>query len=189
MSIPSSTYRLQIRPGFTLDAAAGVCDYLAELGVGAAYCSPLLPSAHGSDHGYDVVGFDTVDPQRGGPDGWRRFLATARAHGLGVHVAVAAVAAAANLWSGRVPFLVGCAFGVGALLALQAHRRAATVGLTAVTMLGAPVAGAFLALGLAGVFVTTRTRLCSGHRGRGADRRGFGVRNARAGAVLHRPCR
>lgn len=71
---------------------------------------------------------------------------------------VAAVAAAANLWSGRVPFLVGCAFGVGALLALQAHRRAATVALTGLTIVGSPVAGAFLALGLAGVFVTTRTR-------------------------------
>jgi (1->4)-alpha-D-glucan 1-alpha-D-glucosylmutase len=83
---PSSTYRLQVRPSFDLYAAADVCDYLADLGVSAAYLSPLLPSAKGSDHGYDVIGFDTVDPQRGGVDGWTRFLAAARARTLEVVV-------------------------------------------------------------------------------------------------------
>jgi (1->4)-alpha-D-glucan 1-alpha-D-glucosylmutase len=84
--LPASTYRLQVRPAFDLYAAADVCDYLATLGVGAAYLSPLLPSAKGSDHGYDVVGFDRVDPQRGGVDGWTRLLAAARARHLGVVV-------------------------------------------------------------------------------------------------------
>ncbi len=86
MSIPSSTYRLQIRAGFDLHAAADVCDYLATLGVGAVYCSPLLPSSKGSDHGYDVIGFDTVDPQRGGLDGWTRLLAATRSRDLGTVV-------------------------------------------------------------------------------------------------------
>jgi (1->4)-alpha-D-glucan 1-alpha-D-glucosylmutase len=86
MSVPSSTYRLQIRPGFELYAAADVVDYLATLGASAAYLSPLLPSSRGSDHGYDVVGFDTVDPQRGGVDGWTRFLAAVRARTLDVVV-------------------------------------------------------------------------------------------------------
>ncbi len=79
---PASTYRLQTRAAFDLVAAANVCDYLADLGADAAYLSPILPSAHGSDHGYDVIGFDTVDPQRGGLDGWTRFLAAARARQL-----------------------------------------------------------------------------------------------------------
>jgi (1->4)-alpha-D-glucan 1-alpha-D-glucosylmutase len=83
---PSSTYRLQIRPSFDLSAAADVCDYLAELGVGAVYLSPVLPASAGSDHGYDVVGFDRVDPARGGEDGWARLVAAARARGLGVVV-------------------------------------------------------------------------------------------------------
>ncbi|MEO6886148.1 MAG: malto-oligosyltrehalose synthase [Jatrophihabitantaceae bacterium] len=86
MAAPSSTYRLQIRAGFDLYAAADACDYLATLGVGAVYLSPLLPSAAGSDHGYDVVGFDRVDPARGSADGWTRLLAAARARGLGVVV-------------------------------------------------------------------------------------------------------
>ncbi|MGN6605431.1 MAG: malto-oligosyltrehalose synthase [Jatrophihabitans sp.] len=83
---PTSTYRLQVRPGFDLHAAADSCDHLATIGAGAVYLSPLLPSAKGSAHGYDVIGFDTVDPQRGGVDGWTRTLAAARARGLGVVV-------------------------------------------------------------------------------------------------------
>src|SRR4029079_423111 len=83
---PSATYRLQVRASFDLYAAADACDYLATLGAGAAYLSPLLPSARGSDHGYDVVRFDTVDPQRGGMDGWTPLLAAARSRGLGVVV-------------------------------------------------------------------------------------------------------
>jgi (1->4)-alpha-D-glucan 1-alpha-D-glucosylmutase len=86
VGIPSSSYRLQIRPGFDLYAAADVCDYLATLGADAAYLSPLLPSSRGSDHGYDVIAFDTVDPQRGGVDGWTRLLAAARARNLQVVV-------------------------------------------------------------------------------------------------------
>jgi (1->4)-alpha-D-glucan 1-alpha-D-glucosylmutase len=86
MATPTSTYRLQIRPGFDLHAAAGVCDYIATLGVGGVYSSPLLPSAKGSEHGYDVIRFEGVDPARGGSDGWTRFLAAARARGLGVVV-------------------------------------------------------------------------------------------------------
>jgi (1->4)-alpha-D-glucan 1-alpha-D-glucosylmutase len=86
MGTPTSTYRLQVRAGFDLHAVADVADYLADLGAGALYLSPLLPSARGSEHGYDVTGFDRVDPQRGGVDGWTRTLAAARARGLRVVV-------------------------------------------------------------------------------------------------------
>ena len=75
MTAPASSYRLQVRPTFDLYAAADACDYLATLGAQAVYLSPLLPSVRGSDHGYDVVAFDTVDPQRGGIDGWTHVLA------------------------------------------------------------------------------------------------------------------
>ncbi|HET8582062.1 MAG TPA: malto-oligosyltrehalose synthase [Jatrophihabitans sp.] len=83
---PTSTYRLQVRGSFDLYAAADACDYLATLGAGAAYLSPLLPSARGSEHGYDVVGFDTIDAQRGGVDGWTHLLAATRARSLDVVV-------------------------------------------------------------------------------------------------------
>ncbi len=72
--------------------------------------------------------------------------------------AVGAVAVALNLWSGRVPFLLGGVAGVGALIAVRRGQRSLTVGLTLLSILASPVAGAFVALGLSGTFLTTRTR-------------------------------
>ena len=54
---------------FTLDDAAALVDYLAELGVGAVYLSPVLQSTIGSDHGYDTTDPSRVDPDRGGEEG------------------------------------------------------------------------------------------------------------------------
>ncbi|MBB5789346.1 malto-oligosyltrehalose synthase [Jiangella mangrovi] len=86
MTAPSSTYRVQVRPGWTLADAAALTGYLRDLGAGAVYCSPLLRAATGSDHGYDVVDPRVMDDARGGEDGWRALLAAAREHGLGVVV-------------------------------------------------------------------------------------------------------
>ena len=87
MTAPRSTYRLQIRPGFTLDDAVGVLDYLVALGVDAVYLSPLLTSTTGSQHGYDVTDPTGIDPQRGGEDGLQRFLDAAAAAGPAFTVA------------------------------------------------------------------------------------------------------
>lgn len=72
--------------------------------------------------------------------------------------AVGAVAVVLNLWSGRVPFLLGAVPAVGALIAVRHGRRGATVALTLLSVLASPVAGAFIALGLSGTFLTTRTK-------------------------------
>ena len=82
--IPTSTYRLQITPEFRLQDAAAMVDYLAELGVGAVYLSPVLASTTGSGHGYDVTDPTVVDPQRGGERGWQQLVEAARAAGLGL---------------------------------------------------------------------------------------------------------
>ena len=83
---PSSTYRLQITPGFTLRDAAAMVGYLRDLGVGALYLSPLLTSTAGSEHGYDCVDPTAIDPQRGGEDAWTELVEAAREAGLGVVV-------------------------------------------------------------------------------------------------------
>jgi (1->4)-alpha-D-glucan 1-alpha-D-glucosylmutase len=83
---PVSTYRLQISADFPLDAAAGVADYLRDLGADWAYLSPLLAATPGSTHGYDVVDPTVVDADRGGREGLERFAGTARSLGLGVLV-------------------------------------------------------------------------------------------------------
>jgi (1->4)-alpha-D-glucan 1-alpha-D-glucosylmutase len=82
--LPSSTYRLQVRESFDLDAAAEITGYLADLGADWVYFSPLLKAEPGSDHGYDVVDHSLVDPARGGRTALDRVSAAAREHGLGV---------------------------------------------------------------------------------------------------------
>ncbi|MEP6853172.1 MAG: malto-oligosyltrehalose synthase [bacterium] len=81
---PTSTYRLQIRPGFDLAAAAEVVDYLDQLGVGAVYLSPILRAADGSEHGYDVVDHQEIDPARGGAVGLLQLAERAQAIGLDI---------------------------------------------------------------------------------------------------------
>lgn len=83
---PHSTYRLQVSPDFTLFDAAQVLPYLHDLGVDWVYLSPLLASEPGSTHGYDVVAFDHVDPERGGEEGLAALSAEARRLGMGVLV-------------------------------------------------------------------------------------------------------
>jgi (1->4)-alpha-D-glucan 1-alpha-D-glucosylmutase len=81
---PSSTYRLQISEGFTLDDAVEQVDRIAGLGVSHLYLSPLLQAAAGSTHGYDVVDHARIDESRGGEDGLRRLAAAAHDRGLGL---------------------------------------------------------------------------------------------------------
>ncbi len=105
-TVPSSTYRLQIRSQLTLDDAASLVDYLVDLGVGAVYLSPLLTSTRGSDHGYDVTDPTTLDEARGGETGWQHLVDAAQRAGLGVvldivpnHLGVAAPAENPAWWS------------------------------------------------------------------------------------------
>ena len=86
MTVPSSTYRLQISAEFTLDDAAALMDYLQELGAGAVYLSPVLTATKGSAHGYDTTDPTSIDPERGGEEAWSRLLAAAKEHCLDVVV-------------------------------------------------------------------------------------------------------
>jgi (1->4)-alpha-D-glucan 1-alpha-D-glucosylmutase len=83
VATPSATYRVQVSPDFDLYAAADLAPYLAALGVTHLYSSPLLASAPGSAHGYDVVDHTQADPQRGGEAGRKALAAALREHGLG----------------------------------------------------------------------------------------------------------
>ncbi|MFC7497126.1 MULTISPECIES: malto-oligosyltrehalose synthase [unclassified Nocardioides] len=86
LSRPRSTYRLQITPDFDLFEAARRLPYLHDLGADWVYLSPILASEPGSQHGYDVVAFDHVDPQRGGAEGLAALSTEARRLGMGVLV-------------------------------------------------------------------------------------------------------
>ncbi|WP_434740186.1 malto-oligosyltrehalose synthase [Micromonospora sp. SH-82] len=81
-----TTYRVQIRPDFDLDATADLVDYLADLGVTHLYSAPLLTAAPGSEHGYDVVDHRSADPRLGGEPARLRLVRALRAAGLGLVV-------------------------------------------------------------------------------------------------------
>ena len=85
-ALPISTYRLQITADFTLFAAAELVDYVSALGVDWVYISPVLRSATGSNHGYDVVDNGIVDPSRGGPEGLAALSKACHDAGLGLLV-------------------------------------------------------------------------------------------------------
>lgn len=86
MTAPTSTYRLQLHPGFTFDDARALVDYLHELGVGAVYTSPVLEAAPGSTHGYDVTDPTLVRPALGAEAGRRRLADALRGSQLGLVV-------------------------------------------------------------------------------------------------------
>lgn len=90
----ASTYRVQLRTpasdpdgrGFVLADVEALIPYLADLGVGSVYLSPLQTATPGSTHGYDVVDPTETSPELGGIEALRSLRATCRAHGLGIVV-------------------------------------------------------------------------------------------------------
>jgi len=86
LGTPLSTYRLQLRKGFGFADAAGLADYLADLGVTHVYLSPILQANPGSPHGYDVVDHSRVSADLGGLDAFRAMAEQFHRHRLGVVV-------------------------------------------------------------------------------------------------------
>jgi (1->4)-alpha-D-glucan 1-alpha-D-glucosylmutase len=84
--IPSSTYRLQLGPEMTFDQVAEIADYLAALGVGAVYASPVLAATPGSTHGYDVVDPTIASPALGGEEARMRMVGELQELELGLVV-------------------------------------------------------------------------------------------------------
>ena len=101
--IPSSTYRVQLRPEFAFADAGAQISYLRELGVGALYASPVLDATPGSSHGYDVVDPTRARPELGGEEARRELAKRLREAGLGFVVDIvpnhmAVEVAEANPW-------------------------------------------------------------------------------------------
>lgn len=82
----SSTYRVQLDPGFGFQRLAERMSYFKKLGVSHVYLSPILEARPGSSHGYDVFDFDKVSSQLGGEEGLRILCDTAATSGIGVIV-------------------------------------------------------------------------------------------------------
>ncbi len=84
MRVPLATYRLQLGPGLTFDAAAALLPYLERLGVSDCYTSPFFETASDASHGYDVNDHNRLRDELGGEAAFRRFAAGLRARGMGL---------------------------------------------------------------------------------------------------------
>ena len=81
---PVSTYRLQLTPEHGFAETAALARYLRDLGIGAAYCSPVWQARRGSTHGYDVTDPTAINEELGGEDGFRAMARAFRRAGLGL---------------------------------------------------------------------------------------------------------
>jgi (1->4)-alpha-D-glucan 1-alpha-D-glucosylmutase len=83
VSVPASTYRLQVHGGFPLTAARDIVPYLRRLGIDACYTSPYFTAAPGSTHGYDVYNHNEINPELGGMDAHAAFTRALCDAGMG----------------------------------------------------------------------------------------------------------
>lgn len=79
---PRASYRIQLHAGFDFEAAAGIVDYLARLGISHLYCSPCLQAVPGSAHGYDVIDPTAVSEDLGGESGRAGLCEALAFHGM-----------------------------------------------------------------------------------------------------------
>jgi len=83
MTIPLATYRLQLTPSFGFSAAGRVLPYLKRLGVDTVYASPIFRARQGSDHGYDIVDPNRLNPELGGRRAFEELTAQRKRLGMG----------------------------------------------------------------------------------------------------------
>ena len=82
-NIPSATYRIQLHRGFTFSQARSIVPYLAKLGIGALYASPMFMAAPGSTHGYDVCDHNRLNPELGTEEEFKALCDDLKSHGMG----------------------------------------------------------------------------------------------------------
>jgi len=83
MRIPSATYRLQFTPEFGFKQAKQIVGYLAQLGISDIYASPIFAARCGSQHGYDVVDQNRLNPELGTEADYEALVSEAQVQGLG----------------------------------------------------------------------------------------------------------
>jgi len=83
-SIPLSTYRLQFNNRFHFQDALDLIPYLQKLGITHLYSSPILKAREGSQHGYDIIDHNQVNPEIGTEEEFRQLATELRARGMGL---------------------------------------------------------------------------------------------------------
>jgi malto-oligosyltrehalose synthase/4-alpha-glucanotransferase len=80
---PSSTYRIQFHKEFTFKDLSKQVPYLASLGIGTLYASPIFTAVSGSTHGYDGVNPLQINPEIGTEAELITLVKKLKAHGIG----------------------------------------------------------------------------------------------------------
>jgi len=83
MYTPLATYRIQFSPSFPFKDARKILDYLKELGVSDVYASPIFLPRELSEHGYDVVDQNTINPELGGLSEFNELIEELHNHDMG----------------------------------------------------------------------------------------------------------
>lgn len=82
VEVPRATYRVQLHKGFTFNDLAAWVDYISDLGISHAYCSPYFTARPGSTHGYDLIDHNHFNPELGGEEGFDALRAALDNHGM-----------------------------------------------------------------------------------------------------------
>jgi (1->4)-alpha-D-glucan 1-alpha-D-glucosylmutase len=83
INIPSSTYRVQLRPGFGFAQCRDILPYLKRLGISHIYASPIFKAVKGSEHGYDVCDHQALNPELGSAEEFDALMAETKRLGMG----------------------------------------------------------------------------------------------------------
>jgi len=83
MSIPISTYRVQLSPAFTLEELGKIIDYLESLQIDTIYAAPFFQAKEGSTHGYDVADPFIINKEIGDVEGFREISRRIKGKGMG----------------------------------------------------------------------------------------------------------
>lgn len=80
--LPRATYRLQFHAGFRLADATALVPYLSALGISHLYASSYLKARKGSQHGYDIVDHNALNPEIGDEADHDRLCAALESAGM-----------------------------------------------------------------------------------------------------------
>ncbi len=83
-TFPLSTYRLQLNNRFRFEDARKLVVYLHRLGIGHMYTSPILMARAGSQHGYDIIDHNLLNPEIGTENDFRQLVAELKQRKMGL---------------------------------------------------------------------------------------------------------
>ena len=101
-----ATCRVQLRNGMDFATVAERVDYWHALGITHLYLSPIFTAAPDSEHGYDTVDPNEIDPVLGGEGGFRALCDRLRESGMGLLLDIVpnhlGIGAANPAWTGML---------------------------------------------------------------------------------------